>query len=210
MNTTPPRPFDHSTHLPARTTLRHRLRALRRALSRAEQRTAADALNRLFGRSALFRRSLHIAFYLSNDGELDTAPLMQRAWAMGKVCYLPVISPGRRLWFAPYAAGDELVTNRYGIPEPAAGGLIGARQLDLILAPLVAFDDRGHRLGMGGGFYDRTLSFLRHRQVWRKPRLIGIAHQLQHVERLAAAPWDVPLDGVATDHRLYLFYNSKS
>jgi 5-formyltetrahydrofolate cyclo-ligase len=209
MKTMPPP--GHQTHLPAaRTALRQRLRAQRRALSTAEQRAAATALNRLFGHSALFHRSRHIAFYLSNDGELDTAPLMQRAWAMGKVCYLPVITPGRRLWFAPYAAGDDLITNRYGIPEPATADLVGARQLDLILAPLVAFDDGGHRLGMGGGFYDRTLSFLRHRRVWRKPRLIGIAHQLQRVERLAAAPWDVPLDGVATDQRLYLFYNSMS
>ena len=128
---------------------------------------------------------------------------------MGKACYLPVITPGKSLWFAPYEDGDPLAPNRFGIPEPARAGikLVSARVLDLILTPLVAFDDQGHRLGMGSGFYDRTLSFLRHRRVWRKPRLLGVAHELQHLSALQAAPWDVPLDGVATDESLYLFRN---
>lgn len=214
MKTTPP-PAPHNfpppskTHLPvSRSALRSQMRSRRRALSAAEQRAAAAGLAQHLGHSHLFRRSRHVAFYLSNDGELDLSPLMQRAWSLGKVCYLPVITPGQRLWFAPYAAGDALSLNRYGIPEPATAPLISARQLDLILAPLVAFDRHGHRLGMGGGFYDRTLSFLRYRRAWRKPRLIGIAHELQRIPALEAAPWDVPLDAVATDHRLYHFYNT--
>jgi 5-formyltetrahydrofolate cyclo-ligase len=210
MKTTPPAPLaGHPAHLPVtRSALRNHLRARRRALSAAEQRAAADALARLLGHNEVFRRSRHIAFYLSHDGELDPAALMRRAWAMGKVCYLPVITPEQRLWFARYAPGGDLIPNRYGIPEPATPDVIGARQLDLILAPLVGFDERGHRLGMGGGFYDRTLAFLRHRRAWRKPRVIGIAHELQRVERLDGAPWDVPLDGVATERALYLFYNT--
>jgi 5-formyltetrahydrofolate cyclo-ligase len=131
---------------------------------------------------------------------------------MGKVCYLPVITPRQSLWFAPYAEGDPLALNRFGIPEPARPGLslVGARALDLILTPLVAFDDQGHRLGMGGGFYDRTLSFLRQRHAWHKPRLLGVAHELQRISALTAEPWDVPLDGVATDMQLYLFHNTPS
>jgi len=213
MKSTPPSgpPAAHPDHLPAtRSALRKRLRAQRRALPPAQQHAAAEGLARLLGHSGLFRRSRHIAFYLANDGELDPMPLMRRAWAMGKVCYLPVIAPDQRLWFAPYAHDDQLITNRYGIPEPAAPALTGARHLDLILAPLVGFDERGRRLGMGGGFYDRTLAFLRHRRAWRKPRLIGIAHDLQRVARLESAPWDVPMDAVATDSALYLFCNNRA
>ena len=192
-----------------RSALRNRLREQRRGLSPAHQRDAALSLNSIVGHSALFRRSRHIAFFLANDGELDPQLLVHRAWRMGKVCYLPVITPAQSLWFARYEHGDALAPNRFGIPEPARAGLelVPARVLDLILAPLVAFDDRGNRLGMGSGFYDRTLSFLRHRRVWRKPRLLGIAHELQHLAALQSAPWDVPLDGVATDVDLYLFSN---
>lgn len=190
--------------------LRSRLRKQRRALSRDQQRDAARRLDRNVGHSALFRRSHHIAFFLANDGELNPQQLLHRAWHMGKVCYLPVITPAKSLWFARYEPGDPLAANRFGIPEPARAGLdlVSARVLDLILTPLVAFDDRGNRLGMGSGFYDRTLAFLRHRRIWRKPRLLGVAHELQHLSALQPAPWDVPLDGVATDARLYLFSNN--
>ena len=168
------------------------------------------SLDCIVGHSALFRRSRHIAFFLANDGELDPQLLMHRAWRMGKQCYLPVITPAKSLWFAPYEHGDALTPNRFGIPEPARAGLplLSARILDLILTPLVAFDDHGNRLGMGSGFYDRTLSFLRHRHAWRKPRLLGVAHELQHLATLQAATWDVTLDGVATDQDLYLFSNT--
>jgi 5-formyltetrahydrofolate cyclo-ligase len=186
------------------------LRKQRRELSPAQQRDAAQRLDRIVGHSALFRRSRHIAFFLANDGELDPQPLLHRAWHMGKACYLPVITPAKSLWFARYEHGDPLAPNRFGIPEPVRAGLnlVSARVLDLILTPLVAFDDQGHRLGMGSGFYDRTLSFLRHRRIWRKPRLLGVAHELQHLSALQPAPWDVPLDGVATDANLYLFSNN--
>ncbi|MEK7321885.1 MAG: 5-formyltetrahydrofolate cyclo-ligase [Pseudomonadota bacterium] len=186
--------------------LRRRLRQQRRQLSKTQQRHAAHRLARLVWSSALFRRSRHIGFYLANDGELNLTPLLQHAWAMRKTCYLPVITPDRRLRFAPYHPGDKLAPNLFGIPEPAGAGLrsVDARLLDLLLLPLVGFDLQGNRLGMGGGFYDRSLAFLRHRRHWRKPRLLGIAHALQRVDTLAPQWWDVPLDGVATEQQLHL------
>ena len=205
-------PHPKTARLPTnRSALRNEMRTRRRALDIASQRDAAQRLAQDFAHCPLFRRSRHIAFYLANDGELDPAVLLQRAWKMGKVCYLPVITPRQSLLFAAYADGDPLALNRYGIPEPARPGvaLVGARVLDLILTPLVAFDDRGHRLGMGGGFYDRSLSFLRYRHAWRKPRLVGIAHDWQRVAALNAEAWDVPLDGVATDRQVYLFNNTQ-
>jgi 5-formyltetrahydrofolate cyclo-ligase len=79
-----------------------------------------------------------------------------------------------------------------------------ARELDLILLPLVAFDESGQRLGMGGGFFDRSLAFLAWRQHWRKPHLIGLAYDFQKVAALPREPWDVPLDAVVTDQNVYV------
>jgi hypothetical protein len=104
------------------------------------------------------------------------------------------------------AAGERFRPNRFRIPEPR----IDARKqrkiwaLDLILMPLVGFDDKGGRLGMGGGFYDRSLAYQARRKAWQKPVLLGLAHECQKVEKLAVASWDVPLQGTVSDKRWYL------
>ena len=102
--------------------------------------------------------------------------------------------------------GDRLVRNRFGIPEPSLRQhrIALPWALDVILVPLVGFDSACRRLGMGGGFYDRTLGFLRHRTHWRRPTLIGLAHECQRVAELEAQPWDVPLDMVVTEKRVYV------
>ncbi len=187
------------------------MRQQRRALSPQQREKASLALARRLGRQPLFLRSQHIAFYLPNDGEMDLSPLIQRAWAMGKQCYLPVLSPlyHNRLWFAPYRHDSDLVLNRFGIPEPAINwaGIRPVWTLDLLLTPLVAFDANGNRLGMGGGYYDRTLAYLARRRHWRKPHLLGTAYAFQQVEHLPYKPWDVPLHGVVTESSLLLTGN---
>lgn len=159
--------------------------------------------------SALFRRSRHVACYIANDSELDPGHLVETAWAMHKTCYLPVLDTVRagRLWFTPYTPDSELVPNRFGIPEPKASRRrhVPPWRLDLILVPLVGFDASGNRLGMGGGFYDQTLAFLQRRSSWKKPRLLGIAYEFQQVRQLPAEPWDIPLDGIATESRVHVF-----
>ncbi len=191
-----------------RNTLRRELRQQRRALSPQQRRNAAAALERRLGSHPLFLRSRHIAFYLPNDGEMDLTPLIHRAQAMGKHCYLPVLSPlyHNRLWFASYHHNSKLVQNRFGIPEPIANwaDMRPAWTLDLVLTPLVAFDSAGNRLGMGGGYYDRTLAYLARRRYWRKPQLLGTAYDFQQVERLPHEPWDVPLHGIVTESSLLL------
>ncbi|MEO5703301.1 MAG: 5-formyltetrahydrofolate cyclo-ligase [Gammaproteobacteria bacterium] len=188
--------------------LRKQMRRQRRSLSPVERFEYAERAARLFARTRLFRSSRHIACYWPCDGELDPLPLMQHAWARNKTCYLPVLNelPSRRLWFAPYREGDPLVYNRFGILEPSlpVNELASAWMLDLILAPVVAFDAQGNRLGMGGGFYDRTLAFLNRRQHWHSPRLFGMAYDFQRVAYIKPAVWDVPLQGVVTEAGLYL------
>ncbi len=97
--------------------------------------------------------------------------------------------------------------NRFGIPEPdiVRNGWVFASELDLVLAPLVAFDDEGNRIGMGGGFYDSSLNHLRLRRNWQRPYVVGVAHELQHLRSIGRNAWDVPLRGAITDKQVYQF-----
>jgi 5-formyltetrahydrofolate cyclo-ligase len=188
---------------------RQQLRARRRALSDSERLQRSLALCRRLSRQALFHSSHNIAAYLPADGEVETQPLIELAWRMGKQVYLPVLVPflGNRLWFARLEPDTRLVSNRYGIAEPELihRQRIAPQALDIVLAPLVGFDRDGNRLGMGGGFYDRSFAYLLKRKHWRKPRLIGLAYGFQRLPRLPVQPWDVPLTAVVTDADWYRF-----
>lgn len=192
----------------SRPQLRRMLRKARRELTPSEQRKAAQGLYRQLAQQPLFRRAKHISLYLPTDGEIDPRLLLRAAQRRGKATYLPVLSawPRTKMVFQRVRPGDKLLPNRFRILEPRVNA---NRQrpvwaLDLVLLPLVGFDDVGGRLGMGGGFYDRSLAYLARRQSWRKPTLLGLAHECQKVERLAQASWDVPLAGTVTDNQWYV------
>jgi 5-formyltetrahydrofolate cyclo-ligase len=108
------------------------------------------------------------------------------------------------LRFAEYADGTALASNRFGIPEPdvPATAMHPARAMDVILLPLLAFDRQGHRLGTGGGWYDRSLAFLRTLDRPATPLLVGIGYAFQETASLPTAEWDVDLDYIATDAEL--------
>jgi 5-formyltetrahydrofolate cyclo-ligase len=148
-----------------------------------------------------------IALYQPIDGELDPWPIVARL-QRPRCWYLPVVRqhPKGRLWFVRYHPKRRLKPNRFGIlePSPRQARRITPQGLDLILVPLVGFDQQCHRLGMGAGFYDRSLAFLRSRRCWHRPRLIGIGHECQKVDALVPQPWDLPLDAVVTEAALYL------
>lgn len=189
-------------------TLRQAIREQRRSLSDAERDQASTLLCERIASTRMFQHSKHIAFYLPNDGEIDLTSLIEHAWQKSKQCYLPVLSEPntKRLWFIPYHPDSKLRPNRFGIPEPVSPRSARLRKtlsLDLILMPLVAFDVKGNRLGMGGGFYDRTLAFLSHRQHWHKPNLIGVAYEFQKQSLLDRKPWDIVPQAIATDQALY-------
>jgi len=193
---------------------RRALRQARRALSPRDQRLHTQALTRRLGKEPVFLAARRLGAYWPEDGELDPLPLLTLARLRGRRTYLPVLrGPARgRLWFLPYKPGEPMRANRYGIPEPRRRRehIRLAWHLDLLLVPLVGFDTECNRLGMGGGFYDRTLTYLRQRTHWRRPRLIGIAHACQRLERIDPRPWDIPLDGVATEERIYWRLGTRS
>ncbi len=185
----------------ALTDLRRQLRSRRAALPAGWRREAGRRLVRNLRREPLFWRARRIAFYISSRGEPDLADLLTQTERAGKSCFLPVIRPGRRLAFVRWRTGEPLHSNRFGIPEPRFSSRAVARtwSIDLVLVPLVAFDAEGRRLGMGGGFYDRTLACRRQGAGTPGPRLCGVAWQWQEVQRLPERAWDVPLDAVVTE-----------
>lgn len=182
--------------------MRRRLRERRRSLPpRVRRRAERRAADRLFRRPEI-RRARHIALFLSADGEPETADILRRARQASKRVYLPVVLRGRgRMAFARHAPGVPLRPNRYGIPEPSVRCFVLRRTLDVIVAPLVGFDDDGRRLGMGGGYYDRYLATLAKRRRFRRPRVVGLAFECQRVPAVPRNPWDVSADIVVTEDR---------
>jgi 5-formyltetrahydrofolate cyclo-ligase len=184
-----------------RQTIRDEIRQRRRALTPVQQREAALLVAARVMQHPRVQAAQHIAVFLSFDGELDTQPLIAQLWQQGKPLYLPVLhpfSPGHLL-FLRYSLNTPLVRNRFNILEPALDvhNILPVAELDIILTPLVAFDDRGQRLGMGGGFYDRTLQHWQH----GGPYPLGLAHDCQRVEQLSVESWDIPLPEIITPSR---------
>lgn len=184
-----------------RPALRRRLRDQRRALPAPARIAAAEGLaTQLFALPDL-PESGYVAGYWASDGEIGLHVFQMRLPA-GLIYCLPVLHD-EVLRFAPWRAGDPLVTNRYGIPEPdiEPASALDASAMVLVVTPLVGFDARGNRLGMGGGWYDR--SFAVRRAQAAPPLLVGAAFALQQLEALDAADWDVPLDAICTESNTF-------
>lgn len=149
-----------------------------------------------------------VAAYHACGGEPDLAPALLALDRAGYRVHLPVLLD-QALQFRRWTPSALLTPNRYGIPEPV-GGLAGAvEELDWVLLPLVAFSPAGARLGMGGGYYDRTFAFCLQSPIGSRPSLIGVAYGLQQVDSLPVDPWDVPLDGVVTDQGMRWFNSDR-
>lgn len=189
--------------------LRRQMRSQRRNLSVSTQRQHAQDVCKILRQQLFFQRARHIALYLPNDGEISAVPLIELCWKLDKTVYLPVLHPIRHncLWFVPYTPNSRMRLNSYKIKEPKIekSPRKPAWALDLVFLPLVAFDKNGGRLGMGGGYYDRTFGFKCDHRGLRGPQLIGLAHALQQVDQLPIEAWDVPLAGVATEQHLHRF-----
>lgn len=187
-----------------RDTLRSSLREKRHGLSTEQQMAAALALFNMLGNQDFFRVAQRIAFYQVADGEIDPRMLLDLALSEGKSCFLPVIQQDNPEFvsFAPYDANTELVPNKWGIAEPPASEVISPTNFDVVFVPLVAFSKDCFRMGMGQGFYDRTFSF----KIFNRrssPMLVGLAHECQLIDSFPVESWDVRLDAVATEKRIY-------
>jgi 5-formyltetrahydrofolate cyclo-ligase len=189
--------------------IRRQIKAQRQNLSRQTLKLHSQQALRLASRFSPFRHSRRIAFYLAVRGEMDPAPIMHLALRAGKSVFLPILRdrPTNSLWFAPYTPQTNLTNNRFGIPEPEFKHrqLVMPWALDLVFVPLIAFDSHGNRMGMGGGYYDRTFAMRSRRDYLRGPTLVGLAHEFQQRPQLEVMPWDIPLDAVITQAAIYNF-----
>jgi 5-formyltetrahydrofolate cyclo-ligase len=186
-----------------RDSLRRDLRARRRAVSAGERIAGAERLaGRLLALPFAPLRG-HVAGYWAVDGEIAL-----HAWQLAlppEISYcLPVLGADARLRFAPWRPGAPLATNRYGIPEPdvAVESLLEPEALQLVVVPLVGFDNEGRRLGMGGGWYDRSFAFRQSRPA--PPFLVGVGFECQALEGVSSEPWDVSLDAICTEQRTFV------
>ena len=184
-----------------------------------QQRASLSTSERISSAQAIFHHwqsakthwpnSQHIGCYLPVSGEVDTALFLREMAGAGKTCYLPRLNDDAALCmvFAEYKMGDPLVKNRFGILEPLPeAGVINACDLDIVFTPLVVFDKRGYRLGMGQGYYDRVFAFLQQTPRAVKPVLIGLAYAFQEVELVEVFPWEVGVNAGVTEERVREFF----
>jgi 5-formyltetrahydrofolate cyclo-ligase len=140
-----------------------------------------------------------IACYLPINDEVDPTAVIERAWRAKKRVFSPVTDGRGNMIFRQLIRDTELERNRFGLWEPISGPSIAAKAIDVVVTPVVAFDNQCHRVGMGGGYFDRFFHFLKHRQKWLRPKLIGVAFDCQKVEKIAPNPWDIQLYQVITE-----------
>jgi 5-formyltetrahydrofolate cyclo-ligase len=181
-----------------RDALRRELRQRRRAIPAPERIAAADALAQRLLSLPFVPATGYVAGYWAMDGEIALHSWQIRL-PRGLVYCLPVLHEDTRLRFSPWRPGDPLVTNRFGIPEPdvASSSALEPEAMAMIVVPLVGFDTHGNRLGMGGGWYDRTLAFRRTQPA--PPWLVGVGFSAQRIAVFAQEPWDVPVDALCTE-----------
>jgi len=172
---------------------------LRRSLNEEQLNKAASSLQPKV-LSALSEISTHhpirrVAGYIAFQGEIDVSPILDSLRAEDIQTYVPMLN-GETLQFARWSPQTPKTLNRFGIIEPNVpkSEWIDADGLDAVLVPLVAFDEHGNRMGMGGGFYDKTFA---NRQIKPAPPwLIGVAHTIQRVDQVFEESWDVKLDQI--------------
>jgi len=188
-----------------RQSIRQNIRAKRNTLSSTSQNTASSTLLKKLTQHSKIQSADSIALYLTNDGELDLQPFINWCWQQDKAVYLPVVHPFAKghLLFLRYCSDSVMTINKYGINEPKLDVryIISTQQLDVIFTPLVAFDQSGARIGMGGGYYDRTLAQWYQRSLIKKqskPYPIGIAHDCQQISKVPTEIWDIPLPEIIT------------
>ncbi len=186
----------------SRDAIRQAMLYQRAALDRDTLQHSAQSLLQNLKSLTQFRKSKRISAYIAVKGEIDPSPALAWAREQKAVTYLP-IAMYRKLRFAPYNEQTTLVAGDYNIPVPDydKSELINADELDLVLVPMVAFDKTLNRLGMGGGYYDRSFAF--RSEPSDHPYLVGVAHDFQGIDQLPAEPWDIPMDAIVTDEKIY-------
>lgn len=178
--------------------IRQQMRALRQSLSQEQLLEASSDLSNQL-KQLLTMDDYPLAMYLSFDSELSTESFLNTIHPNDDTILLPVIQgKGRPLAFREYQDDSPLTQNCYGIGEPLSGESYPLSEIKTICLPLTAFDRRGGRLGMGGGYYDVTLASIDKRTQNTQPKLIGLGYEFQELPECPMEAHDQPLDYVVT------------
>lgn len=184
--------------------LRTQIKSERAQIPTHYQRMVSFKISELVAELDEYRQAKNIAGYVAINGECDPKPLLDRARQEGKTtCLAKIVERNKPLMFGPFDNQTKLVQSGFGLFEPdiEADLLLAGSELDLVILPMVGFDDNCNRLGMGGGYYDRTFEFLKTQRVG--PTMIGIAYEQQKLDSIETNDWDVPLDIVVTEVEVY-------
>jgi 5-formyltetrahydrofolate cyclo-ligase len=169
----------------------------RRSLINDEKINASKAITNAIIKSNYFIEAESIGCYLSMNEEVNTKFLIEVIQKSGKSLFLPKIQPDATINFIQANKDTKYSSNQYGIKEPLDNKGYDIKKIDLIIVPLVAFDSKGNRIGMGGGYYDKKFQYLNHNDI--KPILIGIAFDCQQFKKIQSDKWDVSLRCVFTE-----------
>ena len=179
-------------------TLREQLRQARAAAFRAQSGNAGEALRDVFLCGAHPPAGAVVSFYYPIKDEMDVLPLARALAERGHPLCLPCVLPDSDLLvFRAFAFGDELKINSYGLSEPLP--IAPVVEPTVLLVPLLGFDHAGNRIGLGGGYYDRTLAVLRAK---KRIYAAGIAFAAQEIEIVPTAPQDQKMDLIATEREV--------
>lgn len=172
---------------------------IRQNLPKHYQVWAAEQIMHQIVHLSAFKTAQTIALYHAVHGEINLQPVWSKAEQQRKICVFPCVVPENILQFLPASTKSIFKNNRFGIPEPSSdkNTMVPIAQIDIMLIPLVVFDIFGNRIGMGGGYYDRSLAQQRPRH------LIGVAYDFQRTSLIIPDPWDIPLQAIVTPHRMY-------
>ena len=180
-----------------RANLRRLVRKKRRELSTQDRIAASFALLNQLRTQIWYLRAKRVAAYLASDGEMSLAPVICDGIDRRRKVFLPRVDRSKpHMQLVQWRSEDSLIDNRFGILEPRQSKACWPDSLSIILTPLVSFDSKGNRIGMGAGYYDRYFAHA------KRPLTIGVAYDFQQVESLVAQSWDQQLDGVVTDKKV--------
>ena len=188
-----------SSSAQSQSVIRAEAKRKRAQLSSEQRQEASNKIAEKLFATALFRRSNNIACYVSMETEVSTWPIIERAWQQNKRIFAPITEKNFVMQFRQFDDESELFTNSFGLREPRHGRPARIDEFELVIVPLVAFDSHRNRIGMGGGYYDRALSFFADNTEITKPALIGLAFDCQKVEVILPNPWDIRLFQVYTE-----------
>ena len=170
--------------------------------------TTVESQNKIFSCWKTKRDSMNIekvGFYWPTKNEISPLLIIQELLFKKVECYLPVISQdisSKIMSFRQYKDSSQMKLNRYKIQEPLEGTEILANELDVVFVPLVAFDSKGYRIGMGGGFYDATFKTESEK---KQSKLLGLAYEFQEVDSCFPEAHDLKLDGIICPNNFLLF-----